>query len=150
MPLEKIWLKRVRRGPMDGRERARLIAGQGIEGNANQGGRRQVTVLSAERWEEVERRLGARVDPGSRRANLYVRGVDLEESRGRVLRVGVCKIVIRGETRPCRLMEETYPGLQAALDPAWGGGAFGEVVEGGEIEVGDEVAWEDDGSAARE
>jgi hypothetical protein len=33
--------------------------------------------------------------------------------------------------------------LQAAMRPHWGGGAFGEVVEGGTISVGDVVAWED-------
>ena len=46
--LKAIWIKRAKRGPMDARERARLIAGRGIEGNANQGGRRQVTLIDLE------------------------------------------------------------------------------------------------------
>jgi len=32
--------------------------------------------------------------------------------------------------------------LKAAMRERWGGGAYGEVVEGGEISVGDVVTWE--------
>ena len=46
--LEAIWIKRMKRGPMDPVEAADLVAGSGIAGNANQGGRRQVTILERE------------------------------------------------------------------------------------------------------
>jgi hypothetical protein len=44
--LEQIWIKRFKGGPMDRKNAARLHAGAGLEGNANQGGKRQVTILS--------------------------------------------------------------------------------------------------------
>jgi MOSC domain-containing protein YiiM len=50
---------------------------------------------------------------------------------------------IFGETRPCHQMDEACPGLQAALSPPWGGGAFGEILDGGAIAVGSPVAWEE-------
>ncbi len=139
--LEAIWIKRARRGPMDARERTRAIAGRGLDGNADQGGRRQVTILSADSWEDVRRELGADVDPRLRRVNLFVRGVELAGSRGRVLRVGSCRILVRGETRPCNLMEESHPGLQRALEPRWRGGVYGELLDDGDLAVGDPVSW---------
>jgi MOSC domain-containing protein YiiM len=139
--LRAIWIKRMRRGPMDGAESARLIAGRGIAGNANQGGRRQVTVIEQEVWERLMGRLEASLSPAARRANFLVSGVSLAESRGRVLQVGGCRIRIFGETRPCERMDEALPGLREAMSADWGGGAFGEVLDDGEVTVGDEVRW---------
>jgi len=85
--------------------------------------------------------LGADLPPSARRANLMVSGLDLEQSRGRVLRVGDTRLKINGETRPCEQMEAARAGLQELMKERWGGGAFAEVVEGGEIGVGDEVEW---------
>lgn len=137
--LEQIWIKRVRGGPMDAAPAAALVTGRGIDGNANQGGRRQVTILEGEIWAEVMSSLGGSLPTSARRANLIVSGVRLADSRGGVLHVGGCRIRIYGETKPCRLMDETLPGLQDALRPDWRGGAFGEVLDDGEIAVGDEV-----------
>ena len=63
---------------------------------------------------------------------------------GRVLRLGGSRVVIHGETRPCHLMDEALPGLRQALEEDWGGGAFGEVLEDGPIQVGDTAHWEED------
>ena len=38
-------------------------------------------------------------------------------------------------------MDEAHPGLEEALRPDWGGGAFGYVIDDGEIGVGDAVRW---------
>ena len=140
--LEAIWIKRVRRGPMDSRDHAVAVAGQGLEGNANQKGKRQVTLIDAARWRDVEKELGQEVDPRTRRANLMISGVDLENSRGKILKIGSCRIALIGETRPCRLMDDMVPGLQKALDPHWRAGAYGQVLDDGEIHVGDSVRWE--------
>jgi MOSC domain-containing protein YiiM len=139
--LEAIWLKRARRGPMDAVTAAVLEAGRGIVGNADFGGRRQVTIVDADEWEARLESLGATLDPSARRANLLVRGVDLAGSRGRTLAIGPCRIRVDGETKPCDVMEAALPGLRAALYEDWGGGAWGGVVDGGPIAVGDAVRW---------
>ena len=123
-------------------DRVTLVAGRGMAGNANQGGRRQVTLLSRERWDAVMAQLGATLEPRARRANVVLSGVDLENTRGRVLRIGACRLRVNGETKPCEQMEAALSGLQAAMRPQWGGGAFAEILDGGEIAVGDAVAWE--------
>ena len=140
--LDRIWLKRAKRGPMDAVRSALLEPGVGLIDNANRGGRRQVTLISRERWAEITTSLGADLDPRTRRANLLVSGLDLQRSRGRVLRIGAARLLINGETRPCERMEEAHPGLQAAMRERWGGGAFAEVMDGGEIRAGDPAEWE--------
>ena len=140
--LERIWIKRFHRGPMDPVERAALRAGRGLTGNANQGGRRQVTLIARGPWDRVNEALADDVDPALRRANVLVAGVELARTRGRVLRLGACRLRINGETRPCERMDEAWPGLRAALAPGWRGGVFAEVLDDGEIAVGDPVRWE--------
>lgn len=176
--LEAIWIKRAHKGPMDAVSEAELVEGQGLRNNADQGGRRQVAILSKERWEEATVGLGAgkssgeshgnsvagfavdgqaarhakqkraheesdaagfAVDPKDRRANLFVSGVDLEETRGWTLAVGGHRMVIAGETKPCAFMDDICDGLQDALRPHWGGGAYAQVLDGGTIAVGDRV-----------
>lgn len=144
--LERIWIKRARRGPLDAVESARLVAREGIIGNADQGGRRQVTIIEREAWGRALEALGEPVDPSARRANLMVSGMELRETRDRVLRIGACRIRIRGETRPCDRMDEAAPGLREALGPEWRGGAYGVVLDDGEIRVGDSVTWEENGA----
>jgi hypothetical protein len=139
--LERIWIKRASGGPMDPVSAALLEVNGGLRGNANRRGKRQVTIISSERWAELMETLGADLPPSVRRANLMVSGLDLENSRGRVLRVGTTRLLINGETRPCEQMEAAHPGLQEVMRARWGGGAFAEVIDAGEIRVGDEVAW---------
>jgi MOSC domain-containing protein YiiM len=141
--LEAIWSKRAHRGPMDPLAEAMLVTDQGLEGSVGRSRRRQVTIISAEAWAKATDLLPARVDPSARRANLMVSGVDLEGTRGRVLRIGSTRLAIGGETTPCERMEEAAAGLQAALTPEWRAGAFAQVIEGGVIRVGDAVSWED-------
>jgi MOSC domain-containing protein YiiM len=137
-----IFVKRAHGGRMDAQTQAVLETGKGLVGNADRGGRRQVTLISSERWSELMAEVGASLGPEARRANLVVSGLDLENTRGRVLRLGPCLLRIAGETRPCEQMEEAARGLQAAMRHRWGGGVFAEVVEGGTIAVGDAVTWE--------
>ena len=142
--LERIWLKRNFRGPMDEREAAVLVPEQGLESNANQGGKRQVTLLDADSWEEMVSEMGEAPDPSVRRANLLVRGLSLRESRGRVLAIGKSRLRINGETRPGERMEEACTGLREFMRPKWRGGAYAQVLEGGQIQVGDAVRWEEE------
>ena len=158
--VEQIWVKRAHRGKMDAVPRATLVAGRGIVGNADQGRRRQVTLLSRERWDELTAAAGltsvqipptlfsaeesgeTALDPIVRRANLLLSGIDLRASLGKTLRIGECRIRILGETRPCERMDEARQGLRAALSAPWGGGAFGEVLDDGDISVGNPARWE--------
>jgi MOSC domain-containing protein YiiM len=136
--IEALWLKPEEYGPMAPVDALEVEAGTGIRGNADRGGRRQVTIIERERWDAMMRELGdPGVDPSARRANVLVTGCDLGETRGRVLRLGDVRIRIEGETRPCERMDAAHPGLRRAMAAPWNGGAFGVVLDPGTIRVGD-------------
>jgi MOSC domain-containing protein YiiM len=140
--LEAIWIKRRHRKPMDSVATAKLLAGHGLAGNVPNGSFRQVTLIEQEVWERLMAEVKSSAPPSSRRANLMVSGgVHLEGSRGRTMRIGGVRLEILGETRPCEQMEAVAPGLQRAMDPRWGGGAYARVLDDGEIAVGDRVEW---------
>jgi MOSC domain-containing protein YiiM len=142
--LTAIWLKRERRAPVDPVSAASVRAGSGLVDNVDQGGRRQITLLSIEAWRQAEIALERSLDPRLRRANLLLSGIELEGSDGRVLQIGNTRVLIRGETKPCNLMEKVCPGLREALSSHWRGGAYGEILTDGELRVGDSVEWLDE------
>ena len=147
--LEAIWLKRAHRGKMDEVTEATVVAGKGIAGNVDRSLRRQVTIIEREVWESLMQQLDAHVSSASRRANLMVSGIRLQETRGRTLRVGAVRLAIGGETTPCERMDEALPGLRAAMRPSWGGGVFAQVLDDGIITVGDVVRWDDEAARAK-
>ena len=65
--------------------------------------------------------------------------IDFTDAHGKILKIGSVRVRIYGETRPCEQMEVAAPGLKAAMSVPWGGGAFGEILDDGEIAVGDPV-----------
>jgi MOSC domain-containing protein YiiM len=133
-----IWIKKAHRLPLDAVTEAELVAERGIVGNAHQGGWRQITIIDEEAWLDAQAELGKDVDPSRRRANVMIRGIDLEKSRGRRLRLGECVIDIRGENPPCRQMGD----MQKPLKPHWRAGVFGSIEKGGTIRVGDAVTYQ--------
>ena len=141
--LERIWVKRFHRGPMDRVDTAELRQGAGMVDNADQGGWRQLTIISTAEWDSAVETLTTPLDPEIRRANLLVSGVTLAHSRDKILKIGRCRLRIRGETRPCERMDAAQSGLRNALDTEWRGGVFAAVLDDGKIRAGDSVAWID-------
>jgi MOSC domain-containing protein YiiM len=137
-----IWARRKWGGEMTSLDEANLVTGKGLTEDVSFSGRRQVTIIEREKWLAVTEKLNTDLPPESRRANLLVSGINLEETKGRILKIGACRIQISGETKPCAAMDAKLPGLKNALKPNWNGGAFGKVLVGGKIFVGDKVGWE--------
>ncbi len=123
--------------------RAAVATDGSLDGDHGDGGRRGITLLSARQWREVTNELGADLPWQTRRANILVDCDRLGHLIGHTIRVGAVTVRIHAETTPCAIMNEFHPGLQAALAPDCRAGVYGQVLDGGDIAVGDTVALED-------
>ncbi len=137
--LVRIFLRPSTRTPVREVSEATAVAGVGLEGDHNHGGKRHVTLLSVEGWAEACDALGADLSPGGRRANLLVEGVDLGAAMGQRLRIGPIEVDVLGETKPCQLMDDVRVGLMDALRPRVRAGVYGKLLSGGVLRAGDPV-----------
>ena len=145
------------------RDRIRLLAGLGVEGDAHLGATvqhlsrvahdpsqpnlRQVHLIHAELHDEL-RAAGFDVAPGQMGENVTTRGVDLLAlPPGARLHLGDAAVVeVTGLRNPCAQLDGIQPGLMAAtLDRDQQGnlvrkaGIMGIVIAGGELEPGEAI-----------
>lgn len=120
------------------RPRLQLAPSSGIEGDHGTAARRQLTILGESQWQTVCHELGRDLPWTIRRANLLVSGIEFgPEWSGKRLRIGAVVVLVHGEVTPCFRMEEQVSGLHDLMVPDWRGGIHCEVLEEGEIEIGD-------------
>jgi MOSC domain-containing protein YiiM len=117
-------------------DRADVSIGQGLELEPAHKGKRGVTLLSRQSWNDVCRELKADIPWHTRRANVLIDGLDLRSLVGHTLQIGDVRLQVHGETKPCALMDKLHPGLRGALVPEFRGGVHAEVITGGSIVVG--------------
>jgi len=116
-----------------------LVPGRGLDSENRPPGRREVTLLARESWNDACHDLGTDLPWWARRANFLVEGLDLPRCKGKTLVIGTARVHIHGESKPCAVMDQQHPGLRNALKPDCRGGAVGEVLVGGTVRVGDPV-----------
>lgn len=107
-------------------------------------GRRQVTLLSLQSWQDACAELGTDLPWTCRRANLLIDGLRFSAADiGRVIRIGDVELQIMLETDPCPRMDAQHEGLTAALIPHWRGGVCCRVLRDGTVRTGDAVVFRD-------
>ena len=140
----------------------RLVAGEGVEGDAHRGitvkhrsrvardptkpNLRQVHLIHAELFDEL-RAAGYEIAPGDLGENVTTRGLALLGlSTGTVLEVGEVRLEVTGLRNPCQQINKFKTGLmQAVLDTDAAGelvrkaGIMAVVRVGGEIRAGDAI-----------
>lgn len=143
-------------------DRLRLVAGEGVEGDAHRGATvkhrsrvrvdpsqpnlRQIHLISVELLADYAT-AGFPVAPGALGENLLTEGIDLHAlPRGARLAIGAeAEIGITGLRNPCDQIEAFMPGLLAHVLKREGGrlvrraGIMAVVLRGGEIARGDRV-----------
>ncbi len=134
-----IAVRTVREGPMREVESARASVDGGLEGDLEVKPDRGVTLLDSAQWEQVTRELSADLPWHTRRANVLVEGVSMASLLGKTVRLGEIELAIKGETRPCGLMDRLHPGLHNALVPDCRAGVHGRVLRQGTVRIGDSL-----------
>ena len=135
--------------PMQSLAEVKSIAGKGLEGDryflesgtysAKPEPSRQVTLIEIESIEALQREEGVIIQPGEARRNLVTLGVPLNHLVGKQFRVG--EAILRG-IRLCEPCSHLASLTEARVLPGLvhRGGLRAEILRGGMIQVGDELA----------
>jgi MOSC domain-containing protein YiiM len=128
-------------------ERVRALAGRGLEGDryaagigtfSDRPGKRDVTLIESEALEAYQRESGKKLSAAEARRNLLTQGVRLNDLVGREFQVGAVRLRGLRLSEPCtHLVRLTHPGTLRGL--VHRGGLVAEVVNDGELKVGDLV-----------
>lgn len=131
-------------------ESASAIAACGLEGDrycegtgywTPMGDVCEVTLISSEDLDYIQRELGLRVKSGEHRRNIITSGIDLGGLSGKRFRVG--EVILRYDRPrpPCKHIQDlTEPGMTRAL--VGRGGHCARVVQAGTIRPGDGIELE--------
>lgn len=131
-PLEGVSMKEI--------EKCTVLAKRGLDLENRKHGKREVTLLSAQSWKETCEAIDKEIPWTIRRANFLIDGMDLAATIGKTILIGPVRVHIYGQTKPCNLMDEQCEGLRAALRSDCRGGVYGQVVNDGEVQIGDPVS----------
>jgi MOSC domain-containing protein YiiM len=134
--------------PMRAAERIRVRAGIGLEGDryaaglghfsSTPGTGRALTLVEAEVLDFLRDGLGIALKPGETRRNVTTRGVALNALVGRRFRIGTVLCAGMRLCEPCTYLDAVTG--RRLLDPlSHRGGLRADVLEDGEIRIGDEL-----------
>ena len=142
-----IHLASARAEPVYEVQRVEAVAGAGLRGDRQfEPGappEQHLTLIESEEIEQLAAENGIELAPGQSRRQVTTRGVRLNPLVGKRFRVG--EVECRGIElcEPCAHLESlTYPGIMRGL--VHKAGLNAEIISGGEIAVGDEIALLDD------
>lgn len=146
-----IYVARSGGAPMEARDHAETIAGRGLRGDRyaeatgtySGAGRdaRDVTLIEREAIDAVRTEgTGVDVHEHETRRNLVTQGVALNHLVGRTFRVGAVRMRGLRLAEPCEYLERLtgLGGVRAAL--VHRGGLRAEILDDGELRVGDAIA----------
>lgn len=145
--VESIYVTGEGSASMERVDEVRTIEGCGIEGDrycegtgywTNFGDVCEITLISSEDLEHIERELGISVGNGEHRRNIVTSGVSLKDLRGKRFRIGEAVLEYDRPRPPCRHVQDlTEPGMTRALKGR--GGICARVVHAGHIRARDAI-----------
>ncbi len=141
--VEQILVSETAGAPARSVDTVRALAGRGLDGDRHVTGQgtfpsglpgSALTLVQAEVCESFEPPLA----PGQHRRNILTRGIDLNQLVGHEFTVGAVRCRGMRLCEPCTVMQR-YVGRPVLRDLVHRGGLRADILEDGEIRVGDEV-----------
>ena len=114
----------------------------GVIGDHGTSRRRQVSLLDEDSWNAACIEVDEALNWTTRRSNVLVAGLDLQNLVGSQIRLGSALVEVMGEVVPCHVMDAAKKGLKRALTLEWRGGVYGRVIESGQVHVGNKITLE--------
>jgi len=141
--VQAIAYRKKPKAPMTETDNVEITCEQGVLPDfRGKPGKRQVTLLSLQSWQDACAELGAELPWTFRRANILIDGLRFSAfDVGRIIRIGEAELQVMIETDPCPRMDAQHQGLTAALLPDWRAGVCCKVLKGGTVQVGDAVRY---------
>lgn len=133
MTVKNLFIKSVKKQPLEARNSLRLRSAYGIEGDMNAHGAspRQILVVRTEDIEPLD------IKAGQLRENIVVEGLSLDQFQpGTCLHIGATKIRLTYQCEPCHTVQHLVDDLKQLDDKR---GILGVIISGGEVKVGDAV-----------
>ncbi len=127
---------------------ARVLAGRGIEGDryacgggtfSSYQGARDITFIEEEALEQFTREYGQTLDAAQARRNLLTRGVRLNDLVGCEFTVGAVRMRGLRLCEPCAHLAR-LTGMKVLPGLVHRGGLYAQILQDGELAVGDAVA----------
>lgn len=139
-----IAIKQKKRAAMQTLDGAFISLEKGVENDfRGKPSKRQVTIMSSKAWQQANGILNTDLSWTTRRANLLVDDLELENTTGQTITIGEVELLITQETDPCERMTEAAEGMFEALKPHWRGGVCCRVIRAGQVKLGDEMILDD-------
>lgn len=133
MKITNLFIKAVKKQPLEARNSLQLRCAYGIEGDANAHGAspRQILVTRTEDFEPLN------IKAGELRENIIIKGLSLDEFQpGTCLHIGDAKIRLTYQCEPCHTVAHLVDKL-SELDNKRG--ILGVIISSGEVKIGDAV-----------
>ena len=143
--VEWMGIRSEKRMPLTAVNNVSLSIESGLEGDHYSGKnrKRQVTLIQQEHLEVVAKLLHKKqIDPDLTRRNIVVSGINIHALKGQQFRIGETVILEGiGDCHPCSRMEKNL-GVGGYNAMRGHGGLTAKVVQGGIINIGDQVCLE--------
>ncbi len=125
--------------PVVEQESLQLTPEEGVVEDHGTSHRRQVSLLDEAAWNAACAEVGTELDWTTRRSNVLVSGLSLQDLVGSQIRLGSALVEVMGEVVPCHVMDAAKSGLKRALKAEWRGGVYGRVIESGQVSIGGKI-----------